>query len=104
MDDLPEPLFESSVVGTRLCLVCARKLASGVLRTVTRPVVPLCDDCRADWNFFGYLILKRVKPGRLISNIIKYKVLHPFQAPSSMTIWRDVQGFQEWAMKMKKFM
>ena len=64
----------------------------------------VCDDCRADWNFYGYLILKKVKPASLISGIVKYKVLHPFQEPSWRTIWRDVRGFQEWASKMKRFM
>jgi hypothetical protein len=103
-DDFPEPLFESFVEGKRLCLVCAKKQASGALWTATRLVVPICDDCRADWNFYGYLILKRIKPARLILGIIKYKVLHLFQAPSYWTIWRDVRGFQQWASKMRKFM
>ena len=104
MDEFPEPLFESFVEGKKLCLVCARKQASGALWTVNRPVVPLCDDCRADWNFYGYLILKRVKPARLVWGIVKYKLLHPFQEPSYATIWRDVSAFQEWATKMRKFM
>src|SRR5262249_49173931 len=101
--DFPEPLFESVVEGNRLCLVCAENQASRSLWTVSRPVVPLCEDCRADWNFLDYLILKKVKPAVLISRIIKYKLLHPFKAPSWLTIWRDLRGFQEWAGKMRKF-
>jgi hypothetical protein len=102
-DDFPEPLFESFVEGRRLCLACAKKPASGALWTVNRLVVPLCDACRADWNFYGYRILKRIKPAALISGIVKYKLLHPFQEPSWATIWRDVRGFHDWASKMKKF-
>jgi hypothetical protein len=102
--DFPDPLFESAVDGKKLCLVCAKKPASASLRTVCRPVVPLCDDCRADWNFFGYLILKKIKPAKLISGIIKYKMTHPFQAPSWATLWRDVRAFQEWSAGMKKFL
>jgi hypothetical protein len=104
MDDLPEPLFESSVEGARLCLVCTKRSATGALWTVSRPVVPLCDDCRADWNFYGYQILKRVRPTRLIWGIAKYKMLHPLQGPGLTAIWRDVCGLQEWAIKMKRFM
>jgi hypothetical protein len=102
-DDFPEPLFETSLEGKRLCLVCARKHASRALWTVRRPVVPLCDDCRADWNLYGYLILKKIKPASLISNILKFKLHHPFQSPSLLTVWRDVRRFQEWAQKMKKY-
>ena len=101
--DFPEPLFETNVDGKRLCLVCAKKLASRALWAGVKQVVPLCDDCTADWNIYGYLVLRRAKPAALISSIVKYKLRHPFQAPSSMTIWRDVLGFQDWAAKMKKF-
>jgi len=102
--EFPEPLFESCVEGRRLCLVCARKPARRALWTVSRPIVPLCEDCRADWNFYGYLILRRIKPGDLILRVIQYKLLHPFQAPSCLAIWRDLRAFQEWAGTMKKFM
>jgi|ERR1043166_6209745 hypothetical protein len=104
MFDLPDPLFETFVEGKRLCLVCARQPASRALWTVNKQVVPLCPDCVADWNIYGYLILRRIKPRRLVLGILKYKLLHPFQAPSIATIWRDVRGLQEWARQMKKFM
>src|SRR5262245_40112228 len=102
--DFPDPLFESAVEGTKLCLVCAKKPASSSLWTVNRPVVPLCDDCRADWNFYGYLILKKITPAKLISGIVTFKLTHPFQAPSWATLWRDVRGFQNWSAQMKKFL
>jgi hypothetical protein len=104
MFEFPEPLFESDVVGNRLCLVCGSKRASRALWTVNRLVVPICEDCRADWVFYDYLILKRIKPKRLALGILKYKLLHPFRGPSWRTIVRDVQGFQAWARTMKRFM
>ena len=35
-----------------------------VLRTIDHEIVPVCEDCSSDWNLYGYLILKRIKPGR----------------------------------------
>jgi hypothetical protein len=104
MMDLPEPLFESFVEGKKLCLVCAKKQATQALWTVSKPIVPLCADCWANWSFYGYAILRKIKPANLISGIMKYKLLHPFQGPSLAGIWRDVTVFKEWARKMKKFM
>jgi hypothetical protein len=104
MFDFPEPLFESFVDGEKLCLVCAQQKASDALRTVTRTIVPLCPDCRADWNLYGYLILRRIKPGLLVRRILSYKLLHPWQKPSWATVWHDVRGLQQWAGKMKRFL
>ena len=103
MFDLPNPLFETDVVGNRLCLVCTKKKASRALWTVHKQVAPLCRDCAADWNMYGYLILRQIKPAQLFSGILKYKLLHPFQEPSVATIWRDVRGMQDWAATMKNW-
>ncbi len=102
--DLPEPLFESYLHQPHICLVCAQKLARSVLRTTQREIVPLCEDCSANWNLYGYQILKRIKPAPLFKRILAFKVRHPFQRPSWRTIWRDISRLREWAEKMKKWM
>ena len=104
MIDFPDPLFETDVEGDHLCLVCGSAQARRALWTVHRLVVPLCEDCRADWNCYGYLIFRKITPTRLLSSIVKYKLLHPFRAPSWRGIWRDLRGFQEWARQMKPYM
>ncbi|MBI3823229.1 MAG: hypothetical protein HY289_11200 [Planctomycetes bacterium] len=102
--EFPDPLYESPYLQTRrMCLVCAQKHAESVLRTTDREIVPLCKDCAADWNIYGYLILKRIKPGRLIWRTLVFKTLHPFQQPSLRIIWQDMKALQAWAAKMKKW-
>jgi hypothetical protein len=101
--EFPEPLFESCCMSKRkLCLACGKKEARTVLRTTERDVCPLCKDCSADWNFYGYLVLKRIKPLRLIRNIGLFKLMHPWQ-PSLWTIWEDIQSFKQWGEHMRKF-
>jgi hypothetical protein len=103
--DFPEPLYEATyLLSRRMCLVCAKKHAESVLRTTEKEIVPLCKDCAADWNIYGYLILKRIKPGRLIWRTVVFKILHPFQQPALRTIWQDMKALQAWAEKMKKWM
>jgi len=105
MLDFPEPLYETTFLQSRrMCLVCARKFAESVLRTTVKEIVPLCKDCAVDWNFYGYLILKRIKPSRLIWRTLVFKILHPFQPPSLRTIWQDIKNLQAWGAKMKKWM
>ena len=58
----------------------------------------------ADWNFYGYLILKRITPSRVIWRTAVFKLLHPFKQPSLRTIWQDIKTLQEWAKKMTKWM
>lgn len=102
--DFPEPLYETTYLQSRrMCLVCARRFAESVLRTTDKEVVPLCKDCAADWSFYGYLILKRIKPSRFIWRTFVFKTLHPFQQPSLPTIWQDMKALQTWAEKMKKW-
>lgn len=103
--DFPEPLYETTPVHSRkMCLVCAREYAQSVLRTTDKEIVPLCKDCAADWNIYGYLILKRITPRRLIWRTLLFKALHPFQQPSLRIIWQDVRSLQVWAKKMKQWM
>lgn len=105
MMDFPEPLYETTYMQSRrMCLVCARKHAESVLRTTEKEIVPLCKDCAADWNAYGYSILKRIKPFRLIRRTLVFKILHLFQQPSLRIIWQDIQALQLWAEKMKKWM
>ncbi len=104
MIDFPEPLFEAQLHQTKLCLACARRPAATVLRSSSREIVPIFEDCSKDWNIHGYQILRRIKPARLVQRIVKFKLMHPFQRPSLRTIWRDVNGLKEWAGKMRKWM
>jgi hypothetical protein len=101
--EFPEPLFESCyITEQKLCLVCGQKKASTVLRNTERDVCPLCEDCSAEWNIYGYSVLKRIKPVRLLGNICLFKLRHPWQPPFR-TIWRDIQSFKQWGEYMRKF-
>jgi hypothetical protein len=103
MFDFPEPLFESHLQDERMCLVCARNLASSVLRTPSKEIVPLCSSCATDWNIYGYNILRRIKPGRLLKRAVLFKLRHPLR-PSIRTITRDIKSLQNWAAKMRRWM
>lgn len=102
--DFPEPLYESYHFAhrPRMCLVCAKNEASSVLRTVDREVVPICAKCSAEWNFHGYEILKRIRPGRLACRALLFQLLHP--RSSLLATWRDAQALRRWAEKMKRWM
>jgi len=102
--DFPEPLFESGLHQPKICLVCARSHATRALRTIGREIVPICAGCSSDWNLYGYEILKRIKPRRLIQRLLLFKLLHPFRPPSWRTIFRDLGTLKEWARRMKKWM
>jgi len=99
----PEPLFESTYVPKpKLCLVCGKKKADSVLRTVERDVCPICKDCSARWNTYSYSVLKGIKPLELLKNIYFYKLLHWFE-PSLITIFKDMKSFRRWGNHMKQF-
>jgi hypothetical protein len=101
--DFPQPLYESCILtGPRLCLVCARNVAATVLRTTDRDVCPLCLDCGADWNVYGYAILRRIKPLTLFRNIGLFKLTH-WGRPSVATVWKDVTSLRQWGEQMRKF-
>ncbi len=104
MMEFPEPLFESHLHQRKICLVCARKYAKTVLRSTDREIVPICEDCSADWNFYGYQILKRIKPGPLVKGLLWFKARHLLGQPTWRTIWRDIRLLKEWAGRMKKWM
>jgi hypothetical protein len=102
--DFPEPLFESHLEGKKLCLACGSHYATKALwKTDGICLVPICGNCSFDWNFYGYHILTRIKPAQLVTNILWFKALHPFQKPSLMAIWRNLEIIKEWGRKMKKF-
>jgi hypothetical protein len=101
--EFPEPLFESCyLIQPKLCLACGQKKARTVLRNTERDVCPLCEDCSTDWNIYGYRVLKRIKPVRLMWNISLFKLMHPWQ-PSLGTIWGDIQSLKRWGEHMRKF-
>jgi transposase-like protein len=101
--EFPEPLYESFFLRKpKLCLVCGRNKAETVLRNTGRDVCPLCKDCGADWNIYGYNVLKRIKAMKLLRNICLFKLGHWFQ-PSALTIWGDIKSFKQWGQHMKKF-
>jgi hypothetical protein len=107
IDDLtPEPLFESHLLPSpKLCLRCGARPATSILYTTLgmRPVLPLCGECAVDWNVGGYRILKGIKPAALLWQLLKYKLAHPFRAPSILSIKSDLSEFQRWAKKMRTF-
>lgn len=101
--EFPDILFQAGYeVKDRMCLACGKDTATSVLCTTSKEIVPLCDRCGSDWNFHGYYILKRLKPTKLLGNILKYKLSHPFK-PSFVTIYRDLKSYNEWGKNMKKF-
>jgi NAD-dependent SIR2 family protein deacetylase len=102
MFEFPEPLFEAIFYSKKVCLVCGQTKASSVLRTTDRELIPLCKSCSSEWNFYGYYILKKIKPKTLILNLIKFKILHPFH-DNVVSIYKSMKDIQEWAKKMKKF-
>lgn len=100
--DLPEPLWETSIWHKKMCLVCAERFATNVLRTIEKEVVPICKNCSADWNFYGYEILKKIEPKRLILKTFWFK-LKNLWGLSMWSVWKDVQALRQWAKKMKKW-
>lgn len=107
MDDLlPEPLFQTNYIeGSHVCLACANGLATTMLREAlhNKEIVPLCNDCSSDWNIYSYYILKRIKPTKLLFNLAKFKILHPFKSPPTSVIIGDISRMNRWAKKMRKF-
>ena len=78
--------------------------AHSALYAGTRLIVPLCQECAADWNAYGYDILKRVRPKQLVWRLAKYKALHLFGRPTLKEIYRDVAAMAQWSKKMKAIM
>lgn len=103
MFKFPEPLYASPYMDKPncVCLVCGSKKASGTLRTSSEELIPICDDCEAKFNFHTYFILKRINIRKLIWNLFLYKLTH--LKPSIYTIYKQLNKFQSWAKRMKKF-
>jgi hypothetical protein len=101
--EFPDPLWQANFFGNKPCLACGNHKATSVLRTVDTEIVPICTDCAVGWNFYGYDILKKVKPKTLIFNLFKFKLKHPF-CGSVFTIYKDLKRMQAWAARMKRIM
>jgi hypothetical protein len=106
MDDLtPEPLFESFYMpGPKVCLRCGRELATSLLYSPfgMRPVMPLCSNCAAEWNFSGYHILKGLRGRTLLWRLATFKLKHLFRRPSILEMSKDVKNLLRWVSKMKR--
>ena len=89
--------------GKKVCLVCGDAHATKILRTTQAEIVPMCDTCSTDWNFYGYRILKRVKPKELRGRVFKFKIKHFWTTQSFLACRRDGQRYAAWGKKMKKF-
>jgi hypothetical protein len=106
MDDLtPEPLFETfHMPAPKVCLRCGRERASSLLYSPLgmRPVLPLCFNCAADWNFHGYHILKGLSAKTLLWRLATFKLKHPLSRPSILEISQDLKNLLRWVRKMKR--
>lgn len=101
--EFPDPLYQANFFGNKPCLACGKYKAVSVLRTVEEEIVPICENCSVNWNFYGYDALKKFKPKELIFNLIKFKILHPL-CGSTYTIYRDLKKMNTWAVRMKRIM
>jgi hypothetical protein len=100
----PEPLFETNCIPrrSRLCLVCCECLAKTTLWSshAGRSIVPMCSNCSSRWNIYGYYILKRLYPLKMIWKLLKYKLTHLFRSPKILDIAFDVTSLLRWSRKM----
>jgi hypothetical protein len=109
-DDLmPEPLYQAGCMMRKkqVCLTCGNAPATAILRKVgiaDAEVVPICDSCTTDWNFYGYSILERVRPKELPWKVLKYKLQHWFSTQSIFRCYKDLKVFEAWGKRTKKIM
>jgi hypothetical protein len=101
--EFPEPLYETYICKKKVCLVCGSAKAKSVLRTTTTEIFPICSGCSFGWNFYGYEILKKVKPKQLIWNLVKFKLMHPFYG-GLISIYKNLKTIEAWASKMKRYL
>ena len=59
--------------------------------------MPLCKDCSADWNCYGYATLKKIQPAALMLKITKWFLLNPIKRGS---VWSDLRHLMRWQKKM----
>lgn len=103
-DDLfPDPLFEANLERNKICLTCGKAKATSVLRTVSAEIIPICKDCSTNWNFYGYDILRKIKPKELIWNLVKFKLSHPLTG-GWYSIYEQLKVMEVWSAKMKKWL
>lgn len=106
LDDLtPEPLFESFHMPVpKVCLRCGQERATSLLYSPLgmRPVLPLCSNCAAEWNFHGYHILKGLSAKTLVWRLATFKIKHLFSRPSILETSKDLKNLLRWVSKMKR--
>lgn len=95
----PELLFEGYLFDNDPCYVCGCTKAVSTLYSTKdfKSFIPICEQCRVNWNFYGYRILKK----------INYKViikLFLFNLFSAYKVYKRVNRMKMWGEKMKKFM
>lgn len=97
---MPEPLYEAAnLEGEHLCLVCGKNIARSALRSpsVKEPIVPLCSDCSSNWNIYGYLILKGIRPVPLVMKMAGFFLYKPARR---LVVWQDLRNLMRWQKKM----
>lgn len=102
---MPEPLFESfHLPADKICLRCGQERAVSILYSAVsmRPVLALCTHCAADWNLYGYRIMKGLDAKTMLWRLGMFKLKHPFSRPSILEIKKDLQDLLRWANKMKR--
>lgn len=101
----PEPLFESiHMPQPHICLCCGHKWATTVLITPIgmRAVVPICESCSIRWNFYGYYALKKIRPKKVLWQLLKFKARNLWRHPSFVDIYNDVKSMIRWSRKMSR--
>lgn len=96
---IPEPVYESRLSQgwrKKVCLVCGTAKAATVLRTICEEIIPICKKCSTEYLIFETLLLKKIKPKKLIFNIIKFKLRHIFSVQSWRKICKDLKVFSNW--------
>jgi hypothetical protein len=101
VDELfPEPLYESAAVsGERLCFLCGDRRARTALMTPSsaEPVVPLCRECSAEWNMYGFRVLRRIRPAALLLKVVKWSIRHPARRAA---VWGDLRRLRKWKRRV----
>jgi hypothetical protein len=92
-DLFPETLYEANIQKKSVCLVCAKDKATSLLRSTSREVAPICKNCAADWNWYGYAIFKKIRPKQLRRSLVWYKILYWFDTQSPLQLYRDAKKY-----------
>lgn len=102
-DHAIQPLFETVLyTKKKVCFACGEHQAKKVLRTQNEEIVPLCSVCSANWNVYGYNILKSVPPKELTKRVVIYSLTHPFSCQPFFMCLIELRRFGKWAQMMKR--